>query len=84
MRSGRLPLTCNLVAAPWEALGGWGSGFAPLVADPTGRGGRTMRGRGGGACHDSEAKASASNDGGGKAGVNARHCWWWYGGDSKG
>lgn len=65
---------------------GGGSGRALLVADPNGGRGRTMRGRGGGACqcHDSETKASGSSDGGGKAGVNARHCWWWSGGDSEG
>ena len=54
-----------------------GSGRALLVADPNGGGGRTMRGRGGGACHDSEAEASGSSNSGGKAGVSARHCRWW-------
>jgi hypothetical protein len=33
-----------------------------------------MRGRWGGAWHDSEAEASGSSDGEGKTGVSARHC----------
>jgi len=42
---------------------GRGSGRALLVADPNARSDRTMRGRGGGACHDIEAEASGSSDG---------------------
>lgn len=84
MRSGRLPLTCNLVAAPWVALGGWREWTCAAGCGPHRKRRPYNAWVRGGACHDSEAKASASNDGGGKAGVNARHCWWWYGGDSKG